>query len=44
LISQPERHIPREPAGSAEPIMTASERELREVKRCWRIIGVRSGG
>src|SRR6267142_1390404 len=26
------------------PIITASERELREIKRCWMIIGMRSGG
>jgi hypothetical protein len=43
-ISPSERHVPREPAGCAKPIITASERELREVKRCWRIIGARSGG
>src|SRR5258708_14734841 len=43
-ISPSERHVPREPAGCAKPIMIASERELREVKRCWRIIGARSCG
>src|SRR6266446_590799 len=43
-ISPSERHVPREPAGCAKPIITASERELREVRRCWRIIGARSGG
>jgi hypothetical protein len=43
-ISPSERHVPREPAGCAKPIITASERELREIKRCWMIIGMRSGG
>src|SRR5712671_4357163 len=43
-ISPSERHVPRDPAGCAKPIMTASERELREVKRCWRIIGARPCG
>src|SRR6266851_2013030 len=43
-ISPSGRHVPREPAGCAKPIITASERELREVKRCWMIIGSRSGG
>jgi hypothetical protein len=38
-ISPSERHVPREPAGCAKPIITASERELREVKRFWMIIG-----
>src|SRR5437016_11942817 len=40
-ISPSERQVPREPAGCAKPIITASERELREVKRCWMIIGMR---
>src|SRR6266705_7152576 len=43
-ISPSERQVPREPAGCAKPIITARERELREVKRCWMIIGMRSGG
>src|SRR6266436_8065500 len=43
-ISPSGRHVPREPAGCAKPIITASERELREIKRCWMIIGTRSGG
>jgi hypothetical protein len=33
-----ERQVPREPAGCAKPIITASERELRDVRRCWTII------
>src|SRR5207302_7621548 len=41
-ISASERQVPREPAGCANPIITASERELREVRRCWMIM--RSGG
>src|SRR5881396_1843477 len=40
-ISPSERQVPREPAGCAKPIITARERELREVKRCWMIIGMR---
>src|SRR5437899_6905805 len=43
-ISPSERQVPREPAGCAKPIITASERELREVRRCWMIIGRRCGG
>src|SRR5260221_13856171 len=43
-ISSSERHVPLEPAGCAKPIITASECELREVRRCWMIIGARSGG
>jgi len=33
-MSPSERHVPREPAGCAKPIITASERELREIRRC----------
>jgi len=43
-MSPSQRHVPREPAGCAKPIITASERELREVRRCWMIIGARCGG
>jgi hypothetical protein len=33
-MSLSDRHVLREPAGCAKPIITASERELREIRRC----------
>jgi hypothetical protein len=32
-MSPSERHVPREPAGWAKPIIAASERELEEISR-----------